>query len=375
MRGQRSSAANAPYRILIVDDDSSCRLLGKEVLSDSNYLICEASDGEEALECIEHQDYDLVLLDKNMPGMSGDEVCRSIRTKLNLPLLPVVMMTGSSSDHDLESSLQIGANDFIRKPYTASELVARATALANHKRLTDQLDNAESLLFALARMVEAKDEFSGDHCSRLSHTAVVFGQALGLDEEDLLALRRGSVLHDIGKLGIPESILMKEGPLTEQEWNMMRQHTIIGEQLCSSLKSIGRTIPIIRSHHERWDGSGYPDGLKGDEIPFLARAFQIIDIYDALAHSRPYKKAFPRHRIIEILEQELARNWRDPELVSVFLEILRKHPEDLFLPAEFEKDLGAKIFENIVSTGVLDWGTHKHQTQEPPLNGAHEQQP
>ena len=357
--------STAPFRILIVDDEPSCRLLGKEVLTNANHLVTEACNGEEALELIADNDYDLVLLDKNMPGMSGDEVCHRIRSKLGLAFLPVIIMTGYSSDRDLQYSLQTGANDFIRKPYDVSELMARAHALASNKRMTDRLDNAESLLFALARMVEAKDEFTGDHCSRLAHTAIVFGQALELDEEDLLALRRGSILHDIGKLGVPESILMKEGPLTDDEWRMMKQHTVIGEQLCSSLKSISRTIPIIRSHHERWDGSGYPDGLKSDEIPFLAQAFQIIDIYDALSHSRPYKEAFEQEKIIEIFEEEVARGWRNPELVEIFLDILHQRPEDLMLPEGFQKDLGARIFDNIVSTGILDWGGRKHQTQEP----------
>jgi putative two-component system response regulator len=365
MLTQQETFSNAPYHILIVDDEPSCRLLGKKVMTHANYVVTEASNGEEALEFIANNDYDLVLLDKNMPGMSGDEVCRRIRSKMNLPFLPVIIITGYSSDRDLQNSLQTGANDFIRKPYDITELVARADTLASYKRMTDRLDNAESLLFALARMVEAKDEFTGDHCSRLAHTAVVFGQALELNEEDLLALHRGSILHDIGKLGVPESILMKEGPLNDDEWRMMKQHTVIGEQLCNNLKSMRRTLPIIRSHHERWDGSGYPDGLKGEEIPFLAQAFQIIDIYDALSHSRPYKEAFGREKIFKIFEEEVAKGWRNPELVDAFLDILRQRPDDLLLPKGFHKDLGARIFDNIISTGILDWGDQKHHIEEP----------
>ena len=347
---------NTPYRVLIVDDEMSCRLLEKEILSNSSYIISEASNGEEALAHIDTDEFDVVLLDKNMPGMSGDEVCQRVRNQLHLPLLPIVMVTGNSSDQDLVSSLQAGANDFIRKPYSPAELVARINAAAYQKRLTDQLDSAESLLFALARMVEAKDENSGDHCSRLSYTGVVFGKVLNLSDDDLLALCRGGVLHDIGKLGVPDSILLKNGPLNEQEWEIMRQHSVIGAQLCDGLKSMSRTLPIIRFHHERSDGSGYPEGLRGEEIPFLVQVFQIVDIYDALAHERPYKKAFSTDKIIAILKEEARKGWRDPELVEVFVDILRNDPESLQLPAESFKDPSAAIFERIVSTGVLDWG-------------------
>jgi putative two-component system response regulator len=264
------------------------------------------------------------------------------------------MITGSADQNDLVKSMRVGATDFMHKPYSPLELVARVSAAASHKRLLDQLDSAESLLFALARMVEAKDENTGDHCSRLAHGSVVFGTALGLNEEQLLALRRGGVLHDIGKLGIPDSILLKNGPLTDEEWVLMRQHTVIGARLCSGLNSMKLTVPIIRHHHERWDGSGYPDGLKGEEIPYLARIFQIVDVYDALASVRPYKPAWPHEKIIAAMEEETRKGWRDPELMAVFLDILHKRPEDLLLP-ENSVDLGAQIFADIMATGTLSW--------------------
>jgi putative two-component system response regulator len=285
---------------------------------------------------LEENDFDVVLLDKYMPGMDGDEVCYRIRNDLNLPLLPIIMITGSADQNDLVKSMRVGATDFMHKPYSPLELVARVSAAASHKRLLDQLDSAESLLFALAR------------------GSVVFGTALGLNEEQLLALRRGGVLHDIGKLGIPDSILLKNGPLTDEEWVLMRQHTVIGARLCSGLNSMKLTVPIIRHHHERWDGSGYPDGLKGEEIPYLARIFQIVDVYDALASVRPYKPAWPHEKIIAAMEEETRKGWRDPELMAVFLDILHKRPEDLLLP-ENSVDLGAQIFEDIMATGTLSW--------------------
>ena len=178
------------------------------------------------------------------------------------------------------------------------------------------------MLFSLARMVEAKDPCTGDHCSRLQHIVTVFGEELGLDKQQMIDLRRGGVLHDIGKLGIPDSILLKQSNLTEIEWGVMQQHTIIGVQICGNLRSMRGTLPIIRSHHEKWDGSGYPDKLKGEEIPLLARVFQIADVYDALVSERPYKLALSQAQAISILEREVKNGWRDPELMSIFIAML-----------------------------------------------------
>jgi putative two-component system response regulator len=238
------------------------------------------------------------------------------------------------------------------------ELVARVDSAVHHKRMTDQLDSAEAVLFALARMVEAKDEYTGDHCTRLAHNAVVFGEALGIQGEELTALRRAGVLHDIGKLGIPDSILRKPGKLDDAEWEIMRQHTSIGAALCEPLKSMRLTAPIVRHHHERWDGSGYPHGLAGDDIPLLARVFQIVDIFDALSFPRPYKPALPQEQVIAILEQEYARGWRDPALMPVFLDLLATHPESLLVHHDLAREaegLGASLFQDIARGGALEW--------------------
>lgn len=343
----------SPYNVLIVDDDLVHRNLQKEILDDEKYRVVEAENGEVALEKISQQSFDIVLLDKRMPGMNGDEVCYRIRNHLEELLLPIVMVTGDNSADDLAKSMKIGATDFIKKPYNPSELLSRVDAAIQRKRLTDQLDNSETLLFALARMVEAKDSHTGDHCSRLAYSSGVFARKLGLDEVDITALRRGAILHDIGKLGIPDKVLLKEGKLNKDEFELIKNHSVIGAQLCSGLKSMQPTLPIIRHHHERWNGSGYPDGLKGEDIPYLARVFQILDVYDALSSERPYKKAFTAEQVIDIFETEAENGWYDPELIAVFMEILRTQPEDLILPEEFIHDAGEQVFKDISSTGVF----------------------
>lgn len=360
-QGLQSLLNSPPYFVLIVDDDPVHRALEREILDSPKYVVSEASSGMEALDALRSRSFDVVLLDKRMPGMDGDEVCRRIRGELGLGMLPILMVTGNSDIDNLTLSLSAGASDFVRKPYNPGELLARLDAAVSHKRLTDQLDSAESMLFALARMVEAKDCTTGDHCSRLSHNGVVLGKALGLGADDLMALRRGGVLHDIGKLGIPDSILLKPGQLTDEEWVIMRQHVDIGARFVGELQSMRLTMPIIRHHHEKWDGSGYPDGLRGEEIPLLARVFQIVDIYDALAHARPYKPAMERPQVIEVLEAEAARGWRDPQLTANFLEVVRNHPEDLDVPLSSHDDLGLSLFSEIHSTGALDWDRRTHK--------------
>jgi putative two-component system response regulator len=337
-----------PYRVLAVDDDPLQRMMIAEILVPPRYAVTLADTGAAALALLGEQDFDVVLLDRNMPDIGGDDTCRRIRGELGLTLLPVLMVTGSSGASDLAGSLQAGANDFIHKPYLPVELQARVDSAAQRKRTTDQLDSAESLLFALARMVEAKDENTGDHCSRLSHNSVLLGQALGLPASDLMALRRGGVLHDVGKLGIPDAILMKPAALDHDEWAVMRQHTVIGANLVEGLKSMRLTAPIVRHHHERWDGSGYPDGLAGDAIPLLARVFQVVDIYDALLYARPYKAPLQQEQALGILAAEAARGWRDPHIVAAFIDLARRDPKQLNVDADARDDLGKDLFHRIV---------------------------
>lgn len=350
---------NEIYDVLIVDDDPHQRAIERDTLDTGEFQVTEVSSGIDALKLLAARDFDAVLLDKLMPGMDGDEVCRRIRGELGLAMLPIIMVTGNGNLANLQESMAAGASDFVRKPYAPTELQVRVRAAAQRKRMTDELDNAETLLFALARLVEEKDGTTGDHCSRLSHYGVILGRALGLSHPQLQALRRGGVLHDIGKLAIPDSILLKPGKLTDAEWTLMKQHVTIGASIIRELKCMRLTEDIVKYHHERWDGSGYPEGLQGEQIPLLARVFQVVDIYDALAHARPYKRAFTQAEVVDILKEETLKGYRDPHIVEVFLDILLNSPEDLMMPRQPQDDLGLSLFSDIEKTKVLEWDTNQ----------------
>ncbi|MDO9225076.1 MAG: response regulator [Pseudomonadota bacterium] len=347
-----------PYKVLVVDDDAAQLRLAQATLRAPKYQVVLAVDGRQAVERLHGEDFDAVLLDRRMPGLDGHAVLRHIRGIMDEPLLPVIMVTafGGGGD-DISQALGLGATDFIRKPYDPLELMARVDAAVAHKRLTDQLEDAESILFAQARMAEARDHHTGDHVARVARNALVFGRVLGLPAEDLQVLRRGAVLHDIGKLGIPDAILLKPGKLSEAEWAVMKSHTVIGERLVSGMRRMRPAAEIIRSHHERWDGGGYPDGLRGEAIPLLARVFQLVDIHDALAYERPYKTALSAAAVAGILEGEAKQGWRDPQLTTLFLELLHKRPQDLEPRSTDMDDLGQSIFDDITRTGALAW-TH-----------------
>ena len=186
-----------------------------------------------------------------------------------------------------------------------------------------EVDETEAILIALARAVEQRDRQTAGHCERLAYVAISIGIALGLDRSDLLALYRGGYLHDVGKVSVPDAILFKPAQLTDEEWAVMRNHTVNGEDICRHLRSLHPVLPIIRHHHEKWDGSGYPDRLSGEEIPLLARIIQVADIYDALTSKRPYKAASTPQEALTIIEQETARGWRDPRLAEVFFKLHR----------------------------------------------------
>ena len=302
--------------ILIADDLESNRELLAEILEAERYRIVHAQNGDEAMQLVEEGEIDLVLSDVMMPGRSGFAVCRALKSNPDTRLIPVVLVTSLSAGEDRMQGIESGADDFLNKPVNKEELLARVRSLLKIKQFTDELEHAETVLFALALSIEAKDPYTEGHCDRLSESSEALAKRLHLSEEERIALRRGGVIHDIGKVAVPDQILLKPGPLTPEERKVMERHTVVGAGICSPLKSFRLVLPIIRHHHEKIDGSGYPDGLKGDAIPLTARILQIVDIYDALTTDRPYRKALTPERALALMREEVKKGWWDGALVD-----------------------------------------------------------
>lgn len=309
-------------KILVVDDQEANVMLVEATLAPQGYQIIAARNGERALDLVTADPPDLILLDVMMPGVTGYEVCARLKEDERTRLIPIIMLTSLGDLEDKIRGIEAGADDFLTKPFHHAELSARVRSLLKLKQFTDELEQAEDVLCILGLSVEAKDAYTEGHCERLSQYSVALGQSLRLSAEQLKALRRGGYLHDLGKIAIPESILNKKTGLSQEEWMIMREHPVIGERICKPLKSLKLVLPIIRHHHERWDGNGYPDGLKGQEIPLTARIIQIVDIYDALITARPYKPSLAKERVLSIMRKEAEKGWRDPELVEHFIALL-----------------------------------------------------
>lgn len=314
--------------ILLVDHVDLNRQLIKGILKAGPYRLLEARSQEEALQVLEKEHVDLVISewivsDSSGRPNSGLELCRRIKSNRRTQLIPVLIVTSVQSIENEVAGLESGADEFLVKPLQPAVLRTRVRSMLRQKRIVDSLEEAETILFALAQTVEQRDKETGNHCQRLAALSVALGSAIGLPDEDLLALYRGGFLHDIGKVAVPDAILFKRGKLNEEEWAVMRSHTWKGEEICRPMRSLRPVLPIIRNHHERWDGSGYPDGLKGEDIPLLARILQLADIFDALTSQRSYKEAYSFDYAIRQLRHEAEIGWRDPELVSVFCEVVR----------------------------------------------------
>jgi putative two-component system response regulator len=275
-------------RILLVDDQARNRNLMKRLLARAGHDIIEAESGEAALQAARDREPDVILLDVIMSGLDGFETCARLKEHPRTRLVPVVLVTALCDPEDRLHGIQAGADDFLTKPVDPHQLTARVQSLVRLKRYTDDLDSAEAVIVSLALTIEARDTATEGHCQRLARYAAAIGRTLGLDQDDVFALHRGGFLHDIGKVGVPDAILQKTGRLTPAEFEIMKSHTVIGDRLCGQLRSLRRVRPIVRHHHERLDGSGYPDGLRGDDIPLLAQIMSVADIYDALTSVRPY---------------------------------------------------------------------------------------
>lgn len=310
--------------ILVVDDHRLNAELLREMLTMRGYQASVVASAAAAEEEILREAPDLILLDVVMPGKTGYELCRELKDNSATRLIPIVMITGLNAHEDRIKAIEAGADDFLTKPISPEELFARVKSLLKLKEFTDELETAESVLCTLGLSVESRDPYTEGHCERLAQNASDLGRYLTLDEESIVALRRGGYLHDLGKICVPDEILKKGTNLTPSEWKIMKQHPLAGETICRPLKSLRLVLPIIRHHHEHSDGSGYPDGLRAGEIPLLPRILQVVDVYDALRTARPYKPANTHEQAAITMREEAQAGLWDEELVAEFFAMLDK---------------------------------------------------
>jgi putative two-component system response regulator len=315
--------SSSPGTVLVVDDEETNRILLERLLKSHGYEVVTVASGEAALSTLCHLGVDLVLLDVQMPGANGFDICAQIKRAPETRLIPVALVTGLNDREDKIRGLRAGADDFISKPFDREELQARVASLVRLKQNTDDLDSTEGILRSLALIIEARDQYTDGHCERLSHYAVALGAALGLPAEDLAALDRGGYLHDIGKIGIPDALLLKPSSLTAEEFDLMKQHTVIGDRLCGELRSLSLVRDIVRHHHERLDGSGYPDRLRGDQVSVLAQIVSTVDLYDAVTTARPYRASLPPGYAFTELRDEAKRGLRTPQMVETFIDLVQ----------------------------------------------------
>lgn len=309
--------------IVIADDYPSNLLLFRELLEAEGHGVVTAKDGVEALQLVRQHLPDLVLSDCMMPELDGFELCRLVRQSPRTRLIPVILMTASDDEGVRLRGIEAGADDFLHKPVRVRELAGRVRSLVKLKRQTDALDPAESLVLSLSWYVDARDARTGGHRERMTYCAAFFGTHLGLSPDAVLTLRRGACLHDIGTIALPDSLLRKTGPLTDAEFDEMKRHTIVGDELCARMTQLQPVRPIIRQHHEHLDGSGYPDGARGDDISLLAQIIGIIDVFDALTTDRPYRSAVSAEAAYVQLRSEVEKGWRRSDLVDEFIRLAR----------------------------------------------------
>jgi putative two-component system response regulator len=329
-RGQQTAAAaelslrRRLPRVLVVDDNPNTMVLMRDLLSSRGYDVVAVPDAVQAEAEILRRSPDVILSDVVMPGKSGYELCRELKDNAATRLIPFVLITGLSEREDRVRGIEAGADDFLSKPIFPEELFARVKSLIKLKEFTDELETAETVLCTLGLSVESRDPYTEGNCERLAIRASNLGHHLSLDEDDIIALRRGGYLHDLGKIAVPDEILKKGANLTPEEWMVMKRHPVTGENICRPLKSLRLVLPIIRNHHEHFNGSGYPDGLRGHEIPLLARILQVVDVYDALRTARPYKPALNHEQAALTMREEARVGLWDEELVREFFSMLEK---------------------------------------------------
>jgi len=313
-------------RILVVDDNPHIASLLRYGLSAEGYEVAVAEDGLEALDKVAQVRPDLILLDVDLPHLTGDQVCRRLKGDPATRFIPIIMLTAMGAFQNKLAAWDYGADEFLTKPFHLVEVTTRCRSLLRLKRLVEERESAEAVVFALARTVEAKSPYTHGHSERVMQYAVQLAEAIGVDAEKRELLRKGALLHDVGKLAIPDAILDKPGALTSEEFDLVKQHTVQGAHIVKPLASLRDTIPLIRWHHERLDGKGYPDGLCGEEISLLVRILSVSDIYDSLASDRPYRAPIPPDVCLAMLRENARGGGLDLALVEMFASLVPPIP-------------------------------------------------
>jgi len=322
-RKEQSPFNDQMPRVLVVDDEPRNIKLLEAFLVPYKYQILKAENGEDALSIINRVDVDIVLLDVMMPNMDGYEVCRRIKGDERTRMIPVIMVTALDDMEAKIKAIEQGADDFITKPPNKHELQARVKSLIRVKILNNTLTSLESVLYSLANTVEAKDEYTRGHTLRVSELAIALGKRMQLSPSEISSLKIGGIIHDVGKIGVPSAIINKPGRLEPEELEIMKKHPFIGYNICIPLKrSLGTVLDIIYYHHEKLDGSGYPIGLMGEDIPAGAKVLAVADIYDALTSDRPYRKAMSKEKALTIMQEEAEEGKIDKQILEHLKEII-----------------------------------------------------
>lgn len=314
--------------LIVIDDDEQIRSLIVRLVKPMGHSVLEAGSAEEAHEKLLAVAPDLVLLDMQLPGRSGHELLAEIRADPRTRLVPVVMITGVATHETKLKAIQAGVTDFIAKPFSPEELVARVRALLELKFVTDALEDAEQVIIALARTIDARDRYTYGHSARVSLYAGLLGERIGLDGRALATVRRGGLFHDFGKIAVRDAVLLKPAKLTREEYAEIQRHPQEGRDLLQTMKTLSHAMGVVYHHHERMDGSGYPDGLTGEAIPLTARVTTIADVFDALTTARVYRGALSRQEALGIMADEVRKGWWDGRLLEEFLGVLDSLPED-----------------------------------------------
>jgi putative two-component system response regulator len=320
----RSIATEEKPSVLVVDDLWSNLELMEAIFSQAGFDVFSALDALSALSILESNKIDIAILDVMMPGMNGYELCRRIKALKERQFFPVILLTALTDKQSRITGLECGADGFISKPFDTTELIVKVRSLIKLKTLHDELEHSENVILTLAVAMEARDPYTRGHSTRVGELSTSFASFLGFGKREQEQMKKAGILHDIGKIGVSSAVLCKAGKLNDEELEAIKRHTILGEDICRPLVSIKGILPVIRNHHERWDGAGFPDGLRGERIPLNARVLSIVDSYDAMVSKRPYRDGRTLNTVIEVLRREQYSGQWDPDLVGHFMEMIRQ---------------------------------------------------